>query len=52
MIVIKNKFFSIKVKQLIYIGKPVVAIYISDITEKIEDKLLQLKRLEEQQSAK
>ena len=32
---IKNKFVSIKVKKQNYLGKPAVAIYMNDYTEKI-----------------
>ena len=44
---ILNRFFAIKVKEQIYLGKPSIAIYIRDYTKKIREKLLRLQRQEE-----
>lgn len=37
---LKNQFFAIRVKEQVYLGKLAIAIYISDITKKISEKLL------------
>ena len=40
--IMHNKFFSIKVKQQLYLGRLAIAIYISDSTKKVREKMLQL----------
>ena len=42
----KSVYFKIKVKQQTYLGKPALAIYLSDYTDKIKDKLNNLIRQE------
>ena len=39
---IESKFFKIKVKRQMYVGKPAIAIFMSDYTKKIRDKLFRL----------
>ena len=36
------KFLAMKVKKQIYLGKPAIAVYISDYTKNIREKILQL----------
>lgn len=35
----KNDFLRIKVKQLAFIGKPAIAIFLTEVTNKIKEKL-------------
>ena len=42
-----NKFFSIKVKQQLYLGRLAIAIYISDSSKKVREKMLQMQKLEQ-----
>ena len=43
---VQSRYFRIKVKQQNYLGKPALAIYLSDYTDKIKDKLNNLIRQE------
>ena len=42
-----NEFFTIKIKKQIYLGKPAIAVYVSNVTKKIKEKLAKLERQEE-----
>lgn len=37
-----NRYFAIKVKKQNYLGKPTIAVYVSDATKKMRAKILQL----------
>lgn len=37
--VLVDQFFAIKVKQQAYVGRPAIAIYISDYTKKVREKI-------------
>ena len=41
--VIDNQYVSIRIKNQSYCGKPAIALYIRDRTQKIEEKLLRMK---------
>ena len=41
---INNLFYTIKVKPQSYLGKPAIAIYISDVTKKIHNKIYNMQR--------
>ena len=41
---VHSRFLKIKVKQQAYLGKPALAIYLSDYTDKVQDKLNNLVR--------
>ena len=43
---LKNKFLTVKVKKLNYIGKPSIAIYINNVSKNINARVANLKRLE------
>jgi len=43
---LENRFFAIKVKKQTYMGKPAIAIYLSDTTKKIRAKILKMQRQE------
>ena len=43
---IENRFLSLKVKKQVYLGKPATAIYINDVTKKINEKFMRMKRQE------
>ena len=39
---LKNRFLSIKVKKQAYLGRPVEAVFLRDVSKKIHSKLTQL----------
>ena len=45
----ENRYFAIKVKKQNYLGKPTIAVYVSDATKKMRAKILQLQRQEQKQ---
>ena len=46
---LQNNFFTITVKKTNYSGKPAIAVYIDNVTKKLNARVTQLKRLEEKQ---
>ena len=44
---LQYNFLTVKVKKLIYIGKPVIAVYINNVSKDFNGRIDHLKRLEE-----
>ena len=44
---LQDNFLTVKVKKLIYIGKPAIAVFINNVSKDLNGRIDHLKRLEE-----